>query len=199
MRPSFQQCVMCSDQYFKNGVIVLLHGPWSLSVWVADVDLHLNNGPPGFSHGSQIQTHPCTMGPPICWGGHPSGNPSKPHLLINYKITVCSRKTGDSILLRLWQSCFFLFAAPSCSIMCKWTRPFGGQTAGGPPKASPRPSQPLFAVPALRELERCLQVSIVRDAVTIPTVCFSGALWGSPEGVVSSSLRPKPSASICSV
>ena len=83
---------MCSDQYFKNGVIVLLHGPWSLSVWVADVDLHLNNGPPGFSHGSQIQTHPCTMGPPICWGGHPSGNPSKPHLLISYKITVFSRK-----------------------------------------------------------------------------------------------------------
>ena len=92
LRHSFQQWVMCSDQYFKNGVVVLLHGPWSLSVWVADVDLHLNNGPLGLSHGSQIQSHPCTMGPPIAGGATHQVNPLKPHLLINYKITVCSRR-----------------------------------------------------------------------------------------------------------
>ena len=63
----------------------------------------------------------------------------------------------------------------------------GGQTAGGPPKASPRRMQPLFAVPALRELESACRVSIL----PVPTVCFSGALRGSPERV-SSSLRPKP-------
>ena len=70
---------------------------------------------------------------------------------------------------------------------------FGGQTAGRHPKASPRPRQPLFAVSALRELESACRVSILWDAVAVPTVCFSGALRGSPEGV-SSSLRPKPSA-----
>ena len=66
---------------------------------------------------------------------------------------------------------------PPCkkSIMCKWTRPFWG-----------------------RELEGACRLSMLRDAVTVPTVCFSGALRGSPEGV-SSSLQPKPSASICSV
>ena len=44
------------------------------------------------------------------------------------------------------------------SIMCKWMRPFG---AGGPWKASPRPRQPLFAVPTLRELESACRVSIL--------------------------------------
>ena len=34
--------------------------------------------------------------------------------------------------------------------------------------------QPLFAVPALRELESACRVSIFWDAVTVPTVCFSG-------------------------
>ena len=38
---------------------------------------------------------------------------------------------------------------------------FGGQTAGGHPKASPRPRQPLFAVPALRELESACRVSLL--------------------------------------
>ena len=37
----------------------------------------------------------------------------------------------------------------------------GGQTAGGHPKASPRPRQPPFAVPALRELESACGVSIL--------------------------------------
>ena len=54
-----------------------------------------------------------------------------------------------------------------------------------------------FAVPALSSLESVCRVSILWDAVTGPTVCFSGVLRGSPGGV-SSSLRPKPSASICS-
>ena len=65
---------------------------------------------------------------------------------------------------------------------------FGGQTARGHPKASPQPRQPLFSVPALRELESACRASILWDAVTVPAVCFSGALRGSPEGV-SSSLR----------
>ena len=38
---------------------------------------------------------------------------------------------------------------------------FGGQTAGGHPKAFPRPKKPLFAVPALRELESACRVSIL--------------------------------------
>ena len=37
---------------------------------------------------------------------------------------------------------------------------FGGQTAGGHPKAFPRPGRPLFAVPALRELESACRVII---------------------------------------
>ena len=74
----------------------------------------------------------------------------------------------------------------------------GGQIARGHPKASPRPRQLPFLAPALRELESACRVSIFRDAVTVRTVCFSGALRRSPEGV-SSSLRPKPPASICSV
>ena len=46
-------------------------------------------------------------------------------------------------------------------------------------KAFPRPRQPLFAVPALRELESACRLGILWDAVTVPTVCFS---WGSPGG-----------------
>ena len=37
----------------------------------------------------------------------------------------------------------------------------GGQTAGGDPEAFPRLEQPLFAVPALRELESACRVSIL--------------------------------------
>ena len=37
----------------------------------------------------------------------------------------------------------------------------GGQTAGGHPKAFPRPRQPLFAVPALRELDSACRFSIL--------------------------------------
>ena len=70
----------------------------------------------------------------------------------------------------------------------------GAQIAGGHPQALPRPRQPLFAVPALTEREREREglkvlggVNILWDAVTVPTVCFSGALW------------PEASAPICSV
>ena len=43
----------------------------------------------------------------------------------------------------------------------EWTQPFWGeQTAGGHPKALPRPRQPLLAVPALRELESASRVSL---------------------------------------
>ena len=45
-------------------------------------------------------------------------------------------------------------------------------------KAFPRPRQPLFAVPALRELESACRVSILLDAVTVPAVCFSGVFRG---------------------
>ena len=38
---------------------------------------------------------------------------------------------------------------------------FGGQTAGGHPKAFPWPKKPLFAVPALRELESACRLSIL--------------------------------------
>ena len=58
----------------------------------------------------------------------------------------------------------------------------GGQTAGGHPKAPPRPRQPPFAVPAMRELESACRVSILWDAVTVPTVCFSGVLQGVTKG-----------------
>ena len=48
----------------------------------------------------------------------------------------------------------------------------GGQAAGGDSKASPRLKQPLSAVPALRDLESACRVSILCDAVMVPTVCF---------------------------
>ena len=48
------------------------------------------------------------------------------------------------------------------SIMCKNGRGrFGGQTAGGHAKASPRPRQPLFAVLAWRELESACRASLL--------------------------------------
>ena len=65
--------------------------------------------------------------------------------------------------------------------MCNGRGRFGGQTAGGHPKAFPRPRQPLFAVPALRELKSACSVSILLDAVTVPPA-FHGVLRGSPGG-----------------
>ena len=48
----------------------------------------------------------------------------------------------------------------------------------------------------LRELESACRVSVLRDAVTVPTVCFSGVLLGSPEGsaAVSDPNPPRPFA-----
>ena len=58
----------------------------------------------------------------------------------------------------------------------------GGQTAKGDSKTFPRLKQPLFAVQALRELESASRVSILWDAVTVPTVCFSGLSEGRRGG-----------------
>ena len=68
--------------------------------------------------------------------------------------------------------------------MCKWMRPFWGRDCQRAPKTLSSAQAAPSAAPALRELD---------SAVTVPTVCFSGWLRGSPEGV-SSSLRPKPSS-----
>ena len=84
------------------------------------------------------------------------------------------------------------------SIICKWTRPFRGADCRRAPKS---PSTVQAAPPCSAGIERarkCFRLSILCDAVTVPTVCFSGVLHGSPERV-SSSLRPNSSASICSV
>ena len=60
--------------------------------------------------------------------------------------------------------------------------------------ASPRPRQPLFEVPALRELESACRVGILWDAVTLPTVCFFFmGFQGSPGGSAAV-CDPKPSA-----
>ena len=68
------------------------------------------------------------------------------------------------------------------SIPSKRTGRSGGQTAGGDSKAFPQLKQPLFAVPLLRELRSACSVSILRDAVTVPTVCFSGLSEGRRGG-----------------
>ena len=86
----------------------------------------------------------------------------------------------------------------SIIIVCKWTQPFWGTDCRRAPKSLSSAQAAPFAAPTLRELESACRVSIFWDAVTVSTVCFSGVLRGSPEGV-SSSLRPKPSVSICSV
>ena len=61
----------------------------------------------------------------------------------------------------------------------------------------PEVTQKPFLGPGSADIERArsaCRVSILWDAVTVPTVCISGILRGR-----SSSLRPKPFASICSV
>ena len=50
---------------------------------------------------------------------------------------------------------------PPCLLECANGRGRFGGTAGGHPKACPRPRQPLFAVPSLRELESARRVSIL--------------------------------------
>ena len=67
--------------------------------------------------------------------------------------------------------------------MCKWTQPFLGD---GLPEVTQKPclgpGSPLLAVPSLRELESPCRVSMLRDADTAPTVCFSGVFRGLPGG-----------------
>ena len=65
-----------------------------------------------------------------------------------------------------------------------------------PAKGLSSAQAPLFAMPALRELESACRVSILWDAVTVPHSTFHGVLRGSPGGSAGS-LRPKPSVSIC--
>ena len=50
----------------------------------------------------------------------------------------------------------------------------GEQTAGGHPKASPRPGQPPFAGPALRELESACRLSIFEMLSQYPRSAFQG-------------------------
>ena len=55
----------------------------------------------------------------------------------------------------------------------------GGQTAEGDSKAFPRLKQPLFAVPALRELESACGVRLLLwDAATVPTGFSEGRRGG---------------------
>ena len=55
-----------------------------------------------------------------------------------------------------------IFVMLSCQkVMCNGCGRFGGQIAGGYPKAFPQPRQPLFALPTLRELESACRVSIL--------------------------------------
>ena len=58
----------------------------------------------------------------------------------------------------------------------------GDRLPEGTQKPLLRPRQTPFAALALRELESACRVSIFWDAVTVPMVCFSGVLRGSPEG-----------------
>ena len=51
---------------------------------------------------------------------------------------------------------------------------FGGQTAGGHPKAFPRPGQPLLPVPAVRELESACRVSVLRCCHSAHGLLFMG-------------------------
>ena len=51
---------------------------------------------------------------------------------------------------------------------------FGGQTAGGHPKAFPRPTQPLFAVPAWRELESACKWACCETLSQYPQSAFQG-------------------------
>ena len=68
----------------------------------------------------------------------------------------------------------------------------GGQTAGGDSKAFPRRKWPLFTMPALRALESACRVSILWDAVTVPTVCFSGFSEGRRGGGSAAACNPNP-------
>ena len=73
------------------------------------------------------------------------------------------------------------------SIMCEWTRPFWGTDCWRSPNILSLAQQPLFEVPALRELESACRDSILCNGVTVPTVCFSGVVR----------VRQRGSAAVC--
>ena len=80
--------------------------------------------------------------------------------------------------------------------MCKWTQPFWGTDCRRSSKSLSSAQAASLCSAGIERAGKCLQgVSMLRDAVTVPTVCFPGVLRGCRGG---SSLRPKPSASICS-
>ena len=69
---------------------------------------------------------------------------------------------------------------------------FGGQTAGGHPQAFPRPRQPLFAVPALRELKGVWRGEhFVRCCHSAHSLLHKG-FPGGRQGGLSSSCDPNP-------
>ena len=84
------------------------------------------------------------------------------------------------------------------STMCKWTRPFWGTDCRRAPKSlSLTQAAPLCSA-CTERARKCLKVShFAKCRNSAHGLLFRGSA-GSPEGV-SSSLRPKPSACICSV
>ena len=67
------------------------------------------------------------------------------------------------------------------SVMCKWTRPFWGTDCRRWDKSlSSAQAASVCSASILGELESACRVSILCDALTVRTVCFSGALRGSP-------------------
>ena len=85
------------------------------------------------------------------------------------------------------------------SIMCKWTQPFLWTDCQRSPKSLSSAQTASLCTASMDRVRKCLRVdSIYWDAVTVPTVCFSGVVRGRQGGGVSSRLRPTPSASMCS-
>ena len=65
----------------------------------------------------------------------------------------------------------------------------GGQTAGGHPKASPRPRQPPFPAPAVRELESACSVSMFSDASRYLRSAFRGLRGRGQQQFATQTLR----------
>ena len=59
------------------------------------------------------------------------------------------------------ENCLHVWIGVVLSIMCKWTRPFWGTDCWRAPESLSSARQPLFTVPALRELESACRVSIL--------------------------------------
>ena len=126
-------------------------------------------------------------GPVWCGGGVPGcrEGPSKRHLgpdphlgVLNISSTRATTTTQDGHPMQhLDEACavelpFAAVEKAPYSRICTWTRPVWGTDCWRSPTAFPRPRQPLFAVPELRELESACRVSMSFDFVTVPRVCF---------------------------